>query len=62
VQSIDLEESLIKIQFDDRTVDYEFNDLDEIALAYATHPQSTRFRIPRCGHANSYATLHAVGA
>jgi exodeoxyribonuclease V alpha subunit len=36
VQSIDIEESLVKIQFDDRVLDYEFNDLDEIALAYAT--------------------------
>lgn len=36
VKSIDIEESLVKIQFDDRVLDYEFNDLDEIALAYAT--------------------------
>lgn len=36
INSIDLEDSLLKIQFDDRIVDYEFNELDEIALAYAT--------------------------
>lgn len=36
INSIDLEDSLLKIQFDDRMVDYEFNELDEIALAYAT--------------------------
>jgi exodeoxyribonuclease V alpha subunit len=36
IKSIDLEESQVKILFDDREVDYEFSDLDEIALAYAT--------------------------
>ncbi|MGJ0484359.1 MAG: SF1B family DNA helicase RecD2 [Methylomicrobium sp.] len=36
VQKIDLEESLLKIQFDERLVEYEFNELDEISLAYAT--------------------------
>jgi exodeoxyribonuclease V alpha subunit len=36
VQKIDLEESLLQIQFDDRLVEYEFNELDEISLAYAT--------------------------
>jgi len=36
VQKIDLEESLLQIQFDDRIVEYEFNELDEISLAYAT--------------------------
>ncbi|MGG7056076.1 SF1B family DNA helicase RecD2 [Nitrosomonas sp. ANs5] len=35
VVSIDVEESLLQINFDDRTVDYEFNELDEISLAYA---------------------------
>ncbi len=35
VLSIDIEESLLQIQFDDRVVDYEFNELDEISLAYA---------------------------
>lgn len=35
VSSIDVEESQLQIQFDDRIVDYEFNELDEISLAYA---------------------------
>jgi len=35
ISAIDLEDSVIKITFDERTVDYEFNELDEIALAYA---------------------------
>jgi exodeoxyribonuclease V alpha subunit len=35
VLSVDIEESLLQIQFDDRVVDYEFNELDEISLAYA---------------------------
>ncbi|QPK65477.1 ATP-dependent RecD-like DNA helicase [Methylomonas sp. LL1] len=36
IKSIDLEESQVKILFDDREIDYEFSDLDEITLAYAT--------------------------
>jgi len=36
VQKIDVEESLLQIQFDDRVVEYEFSELDEISLAYAT--------------------------
>ncbi len=36
IKAIDLEESQVKILFDDREVDYEFSDLDEITLAYAT--------------------------
>ncbi|MCK9606551.1 MAG: ATP-dependent RecD-like DNA helicase [Methylomonas sp.] len=36
IKSIDIEESQVQIQFDERLVDYEFSDLDEIALAYAT--------------------------
>lgn len=35
ILSVDIEESLLQIQFDDRVVDYEFNELDEISLAYA---------------------------
>lgn len=35
VLSVDIEESLLQIKFDDRVVDYEFNELDEISLAYA---------------------------
>ncbi|MGZ8237118.1 MAG: ATP-dependent DNA helicase [Methylobacter sp.] len=36
IQLIDMEESLLYIQFDDREVEYEFSELDEISLAYAT--------------------------
>ena len=36
IQRIDPEESRLSIRFDDRDVDYEFSELDEIALAYAT--------------------------
>ncbi|KPJ67231.1 MAG: recombinase RecD [Coxiella sp. DG_40] len=36
ITSIDLEESTLKINFDGRLVDYEFSELDEISLAYAT--------------------------
>ncbi len=36
ITSIDLEESALKINFDGRIVDYEFSELDEISLAYAT--------------------------
>ncbi len=35
VLSVDIEESLLQIQFDERIVDYDFNELDEISLAYA---------------------------
>ncbi|MBS0358180.1 MAG: ATP-dependent RecD-like DNA helicase [Proteobacteria bacterium] len=35
IKHIDLEESLVKIQFDDRIVNYDFTELDEISLAYA---------------------------
>jgi exodeoxyribonuclease V alpha subunit len=36
ITSIDLEESVAKINFDGRTVVYDLNEFDEIALAYAT--------------------------
>lgn len=35
VTQVDLEENLVKVSFDHRTVDYDFNELDEINLAYA---------------------------
>ena len=47
--AVDLKESLLQTTFDERTVDYEFNELDEITLAYATqYSQGTRFRISGC--------------
>ena len=36
IVSIDIDESLLQIKFDERTIDYDFNELDEITLAYAT--------------------------
>lgn len=36
VRGIRMEDRTISIQFDVRTVDYEFDDLDEVNLAYAT--------------------------
>ena len=33
--NIDLEESVVKINFDGRIVSYDFNELDEVSLAYA---------------------------
>lgn len=35
IQEINLEDSLLHIQFDQRLVKYDFNELDEISLAYA---------------------------
>ena len=36
VSRVDLDEGQLHVDFDDRTVSYDFGDLDEIALAYAT--------------------------
>jgi uncharacterized protein YheU (UPF0270 family) len=36
IEKIDLEESLVFIDFEGRTVEYEFGELDEVSLAYAT--------------------------
>lgn len=36
ITSVDLEESTLQINFEGRLVNYDFNELDEIALAYAT--------------------------
>jgi exodeoxyribonuclease V alpha subunit len=33
---IDIEEGLVQVDYDGRTVEYEFNELDEVSLAYAT--------------------------
>jgi exodeoxyribonuclease V alpha subunit len=35
ISQIDLEKNIIKILFDQRTLEYDFNELDEISLAYA---------------------------
>jgi exodeoxyribonuclease V alpha subunit len=36
IHLVDLEENIMKIDFDGRLVEYDFNELDEIYLAYAT--------------------------
>ena len=36
IESIDLEEQMVVINFSDNSVEYELNELDEIVLAYAT--------------------------
>ncbi len=36
ITKVDLEENTITVDFDNRLVEYEFGELDEIALAYAT--------------------------
>ncbi len=36
ILSVDIDECLLHIKFDERTVEYDYNELDEIALAYAT--------------------------
>lgn len=36
IVNIDLDNNLVKVNFDDRVVEYDVNDLDELALAYAT--------------------------
>jgi exodeoxyribonuclease V alpha subunit len=36
ITKVDLEETAVQINFEERLVDYDFNELDEIALAYAT--------------------------
>ena len=36
VRAVDLEESVMVIDFDEREISYEFGELDEISLAYAT--------------------------
>ena len=36
ITEVNLEEGLIRVLFEGRLIEYEFNDLDELALAYAT--------------------------
>ena len=62
IQFIDNEESLLNIEFDGRAVQYEFNELDEIQLAYAVSiHKSTRLRISCHRHTTCHATLYAAG-
>jgi len=36
ITEIDVEEGLLKVEYDGRAVEYEFGELDEVSLAYAT--------------------------
>ena len=36
VTMVDMEEALLRVEYDGREVEYEFNELDEVQLAYAT--------------------------
>ena len=36
IQNVDLENRTLSVQFDDRLIEYETSDLDELTLAYAT--------------------------
>lgn len=36
IEGIDVEEGLLTVKYDDRLVEYEFGELDEVQLAYAT--------------------------
>ncbi len=36
ITSVDLEERSLSVAFDDRIVDYDISELDELVLAYAT--------------------------
>jgi exodeoxyribonuclease V alpha subunit len=36
ITDIDMEEGLLQVDYDGRTVEYEFGELDEVSLAYAT--------------------------
>ena len=35
IKSLDTDENLVNIEFDDRIIEYDYNELDEISLAYA---------------------------
>jgi exodeoxyribonuclease V alpha subunit len=36
VQQVDLHENILRVNFEDRYISYDFNELDELSLAYAT--------------------------
>ena len=36
IESIDVAEGVVKVEYDGRIVEYEFGELDELSLAYAT--------------------------
>ena len=58
IASIDREESSIKVDFYDKLVEYESDELDEINLAYATSvSQKPGKRVPGCGYSTPPLTI-----
>ena len=56
ILTVDLEEGLLQADYDGRTVDYEFGELDEVALAYATSIHNCFYqdsRWPFCSSSDS---------
>ncbi|MGJ0491197.1 hypothetical protein [Methylobacter sp.] len=62
ILSLDLEESRLSIRFDDQDVDYEFSELDEISLAYATSIHKSQGAEYPVAVMPSDAALHPAGA
>ena len=56
IREISLEEGVITVEFDKRYVDYEFGELDEVSLAYATSIHKSQGS-ESCG---SYTLCHAA--
>jgi exodeoxyribonuclease V alpha subunit len=59
VERIDAVEHQVAVRFDDRTVKYEFGELDEVAPAYAVtihKPQGSEFAavVTRSPHSTTY--------
>ena len=46
VERVDLEERALFVRFDDRTMEYDSTELDELALAYATTIKKAQGRDP----------------
>ena len=61
IESIDVEESVVKVGYDGRIVEYEFGELDELSLDYATSIQRARVRNAMCVDTACDAALHAAG-
>ena len=58
IVAIDADEQEVTVDFDGRPVVYDFGELDELALAYATDdPQSAGQRVSGGGHPAAHAAL-----
>ena len=61
VSRVDLDEGQLHVTFDERTVLYEFGELDEISLAYATSVHKSQgSEYPAVGHPPGHAALPAA--